>query len=563
MARFATRKTESVTAMKTKTVNLAGGEAYKQTPKTELVSLLLTNMVKDQFYRPTEDTLARMRELIGGIKDKKFIAKALIYARRECGMRSITHVGAAELAQYASGQEWGARFYNRVINRVDDISEIVAYWLNTLKGKPTLTSAMKHGFSGAFARFNAYQLAKYRGEGKDPSLVDVVNMVHPIATNSEQNMVEVDRKEYIKVLKTKKGVDAKSKLRRVSKLTGKTVKIHALEALMIGMLISKDTWESKLTQAGQKAETEEQKEEFKADAWKELISERKLGYFALLRNLRNIKEQAPEMLGDALEMLVDKKLIKKSLVLPYRFATAYDQFDSSDASDRKIMSALSKALDISCENVVEFAEGKTCVMIDVSGSMSAMPYSHRSDGRTENGTPGKQAALFGSILAKANNADIVLFDGSARMLSYDLDMPVLKLSAHIQTYMRGGSTSFHAPFKLITGNKRKYDRIIILSDMQGWMLGVDGYNGCGSWSDGYGYSYSQTNLPKLTLETYKKMTGSDPYVYSFDVAGYGTMQFPQDKVFCLAGLSEKVFSVMQLLEKDPNAILAEIEKVEL
>ena len=561
MARFATRKTESVTVMKTKTVNLAGGEAYKQTPKTELVSLLLTNMVKDQFYRPTEDTLARMRELIGGIKDKKFIAKALIYARRECGMRSITHVGAAELAQYASGQDWGASFYNRVINRVDDMSEIVAYWLNTLKGKPTLTSAMKHGFSGAFARFNAYQLAKYRGEGKDPSLVDVVNMVHPIATNAEQNMVDVDRKEYAAVLKIKKSVAAKSKLRRVEKLTGKTVKIHALEALMIGMLHSTDTWESKLTQAGQKAETEEEKETFKADAWKELISERKLGYFALLRNLRNIKEQAPEMLNDALEMLVDKKLIKKSLVLPYRFATAYDQFDGSDADTRKIRNALSKALDISCSNVVDFASGRTCVMLDVSGSMSSMPY--RSDGRTENGTPGKQAALFGSILAKANNADIVIFDGSARSFNYDLETPVLKISEEIQTYMRGGSTSFHAPFKLITGNKRKYDRIIILSDMQAWMLGVDGYNGCGFWSDNYGYRGSQTNLPKLTLETYKKMTGSDPYVYSFDVAGYGTMQFPQDRVFCIAGLSERIFEVMKQLEKDPNAMLAEIEKVEL
>lgn len=561
MARFATRKTESVTAMKTKTVNLAGGEAYKQTPKTELVSLLLTNMVKDQFYRPTEDTLARMRELIGGIKDKKFVAKALIYARRECGMRSITHVGAAELAQYASGKDWGAPFYDKVINRVDDMSEIVAYWLNTLKGKSTLTSAMKNGLSKAFARFNAYQLAKYRGEGKDPSLVDVVNMVHPIAVNREQNMVDVDRKEYIAILKTKKSAEAKRKLRRVSKLTGKTVSINALEALMIGMLTSTDTWESKLTQAGQKAETEEQKDEFKADAWKELISEKKIGYMALLRNLRNISEQAPDMLDAALKMLVDEKLIKKSLVLPYRFATAYDQFTGDDAASRKIRNALSKALDISCANVVEFAAGKTCVMIDVSGSMSSMPY--RRDGRTENGTPGKQAALFGAILAKANNADIIMFDGSARMLNYDLDTTALKLSAEIQTYMRGGSTSFHAPFKLITANKRKYDRIIILSDMQAWMLGVDGYSGCGSWSDNYGYRGSQTNLPKLTLSTYKVVTGADPYVYSFDVAGYGTMQFPQDKVFCVAGLSEKVFEVMKQLEKDPDAMLKAIESVEL
>ncbi|MDE1770632.1 MAG: hypothetical protein KGI28_08800, partial [Thaumarchaeota archaeon] len=45
-----------------------------------------------------------------------------------------------------------------------------------------------------------------------------------------------------------------------------------------------------------------------------LIKERKIGYFALLRNLRNISEQAPEIMNEALEMLVDEKLIKSSLV---------------------------------------------------------------------------------------------------------------------------------------------------------------------------------------------------------------------------------------------------------
>ena len=75
-----------------------------------------------------------------------------------------------------------------------------------------------------------------------------------------------------------------------------------------------DTWETELTKAGQAAETDEQKDELKKDAWTKLILEKKIGYFALLRNLRNIIEQAPEVLPQALELLMNENLIKKSLV---------------------------------------------------------------------------------------------------------------------------------------------------------------------------------------------------------------------------------------------------------
>jgi hypothetical protein len=38
-----------------------------------------------------------------------------------------------------------------------------------------------------------------------------------------------------------------------------------------------------------------EKEAFKKEVWTQLIKERKIGYFALLRNLRNILEQAPDL----------------------------------------------------------------------------------------------------------------------------------------------------------------------------------------------------------------------------------------------------------------------------
>ena len=89
-----------------KTVNLAGGEAYIESPKLALISLLLTSFVKDQYYRSNKESLNDLIKLIDQVSDKKFVAKAGIYARTKFGMRSISHALAGELASRIGGQEW-------------------------------------------------------------------------------------------------------------------------------------------------------------------------------------------------------------------------------------------------------------------------------------------------------------------------------------------------------------------------------------------------------------------------------------------------------------------------
>lgn len=113
--------------------------------------------------------------------DAEFAAKAAIYARTKFGMRSITHLLAGELAKYATGKEWAKSFYEQIVYRPDDMTEIMAYYFNTQKLK--LPNAMKKGFAAAFDKFDGYQLAKYRNANKDLKLVDVVNLIHPKPTD--------------------------------------------------------------------------------------------------------------------------------------------------------------------------------------------------------------------------------------------------------------------------------------------------------------------------------------------------------------------------------------------
>lgn len=473
MSRFNT------TQQTTKSDNLAGGLSYKQSPELELVSILLTSFANDQFYRSSNETFAKLTSLVID-SDKEFVAKAAVYVRTKFGMRSITHVVASELALHISGKEWAKDFYNAIVYRPDDMMEILSYHV-TKNGK--IPNSMKKGFAKAFDRFDKYKLAKYRGEGKGFKLIDVVNMVHPVPIENNA---------------------------------------EAINALVKGELKSFDTWESELSKAGQNTEGEEDKAEQKKEVWINLIRENKLGYFALLRNLRNIIEQAPEIVTEALAQLVNESAIKKSLVLPFRFLTAYEEIQklSNGKIVRDALIALNKAVDISVNNVPKF-DGDTLVVLDESGSMT--------------GKPSTIGSLFSAVLIKSNNADFITFSDNARYRNVNPLDSTITVAGSIK--FSSGGTNFHSIFH--TANK-KYDRVIILSDMQGWI----GYN-----------------TPSASFNEWKKRTGSNPFVYSFDLNSYGSMQFPENNVFCLAGFSEKVFDIMKLMEQDKKALVNEIKKI--
>lgn len=456
-----------------KTVNRAGGPAYKASDKFQLFSLLATSFLKDQFYRSANQTLNELIQLVDK-NDPQFAAKCAIYIRNEFGMRSVSHVVAGEIAKNVKGASWTRNFFPKVVKRPDDAVEILAYYL-TMYGKP-IPNSMKKGLGQALSKFDDYQIGKYKCEGHDLSLVDAVNLLHPGHTG-------------------------------------------ALAKLINGTLESPDTWEVGLTEAG----TKDNKEQAKKEVWLNLLKTKKIGYFALLRNLRNIIQQAPEATPLACEMLTDEKLIKKSLVLPFRYWSAHKELAQISGS-REVMEALSKAAEIALSNVPKL-DGKTLIAIDVSGSMG--------------GQPSDIASMFGAMLYKTNNADIMLFDTSSSWFSPNPKSDILSIVSAMRNEFRGGGTDFSLIFKAA---KEKYDRVVILSDMQPWV---------------------QYHTPVSDLNKYKARTGANPMVYSIDLQGYGTLQFPETQICHLTGWSEKIFEIMKIMESDRTALIKAIESIEL
>ena len=64
-------------------------------------------------------------------------------------------------------------------------------------------------------------------------------------------------------------------------------------------------------------------------------------------------------------------------------------------------------------------------------------------------------------------------------------------------------------------------------------------------------------------EKYCRDYDVNAHLYSFDLQGYGELMFPQDRVYCLAGFSDKVFDIMSMLESDRQALVNRIEQITL
>lgn len=396
MGKFNTKKPVS------KTVNLAGAKAFKLTSETELIHAVLTTFLDDKYYESGNDRIARIQKLISESKPQ-FVANLAVVARTEFNLRSVSHLLLGELSKVHNGDSIVKDAIVAGAVRADDLMEIASY-----VGKP-MPKQVKRGIRNAILKFDRYQLAKYRGEGKGISMVDLFNMTHP---------------------KTEHATAEQRK---------------AWKDLIEGNLVSFDTWETEISNAKNDAE--------RTKIWERLILEDKIGYMALLRNINNLLKYNISAKAEkhALIRLTDAEEIARSKQLPFRFYTAYTNVTGS----RAYSDAISEAMDIALENTPKL-KGRTLIAIDTSGSMD--------------GDPIQKAAIFGATLMKANpNADVILYDTVVREFTQTGRAPVVDIANHIMRLAKGGGTNTGLVFMYAQKSKHPYDRIIILSDNESWV----------------------------------------------------------------------------------------------
>ena len=512
--------------------NRQGCAAYSLSDELRLISMLNTIKLEPQFYRSENQTMRELRDLIEriGLKDPYFVAQAIVYSR--ClgeGMRSVNHLAAALLAPFISGKEYAKRFYGLwdkkekkggCIYRVDDMSEIKDVY--AALNKSTLSNSMKKGFAAVLEALDTYQLAKYKD-----TVIDMANLTHPKSALSKAEIV----------------VDGK--------------KMKVIDALMKGITVSADTWEVANSEAGQevakavkagkltKAEAEVTLANAKNDNWEAMLTEGKLGILAAIRNIRSMLKSPRKEVIDALCKLVSNgQAIRDGKIMPYQIDYAYEVVKkefSNSADGRRVMEALLKGYEYAVPNLAEALPGRTCVMVDCSGSMNT--YCSQAGQRSNiASTAAEKAGLIAATIAKATNADVVRFGSYAEFYSYDPNESVFSLGRKIGHDNMGG-TSIPSAFELIRNAKRQYDRIILLSDNE---CNARGY-WSGDWVSG----------------AYKKYVHdvANPYVYAVDLAAYGTTPIAGDKVNYYFGYGFAMFEDIASKEFNPSAHIEAIRKI--
>lgn len=517
---------EAVKLPKPDAKNRQGNDAYALDKWLRLLTMLNTLKLENQFYRSENETMRELKKLVDECakEDAYFVAQCIVYSR--CvgeGMRSINHLAASYLAPHCAGQEWAKRFYSLwnkktqsggTLFRPDDMAEIVACF--SAMNKTAVTNAMKKGFKETLEKLDAYSLLKYKS-----SLVDVINLVHP---NPNESKATAD-------------------------LNGE--KVAVLSAIMKGLPVSADTWEVAQSDAGQEvakavkegkideAKAAEILKEAKAENWDSLLTEGKLGVLAAIRNIRNVLKTVnkSDTVDKLCALLSDGTAIRKGKIMPYQIDLAHEVTISefSDTSSRKIAQALLKGYEAAVPNLAEMLPGRTLVMVDFSGSMSTPMTDGSRSGKRYRSSCMDKAALIAATIAKATGADVIRFGSSAEYVNWNPNSDVFSIAKSMRRDM--GGTSLSSAWREAQNSGRKYDRVFILSD-----------NECNRGNSYFSYM------------SYVKSCGS-PYVYSVDLAAYGTTQLAGDKVRYYYGYGYSMFDDIAKSEFNPNYHLEKVKKI--
>jgi len=344
------------------------------------------------FYEDGITVSDRIIDLVPKVKAEEAFQIA-VDARNKSKLRHVPLLIARVMAQCNGHKKLVGRLLPEIIQRPDELTEFLSiYWKD--KRQP-LSSQVKTGLAAAFKKFNEYSLAKYNRDDKI-KLRDVLFLSHPKPENQEQQ--------------------------------------DLWDRLVKGELKTPDTWEVELSAKGNNKES-----------WERLLSEKKLGGLALIRNLRNMIEKS-----------VSRQSIKSALsemkterILPFRFIASARYAPDFEPELEEAM--------FKCIAEKEKLSGKTVLLIDVSGSMDEI-LSDKSEMKRDD------AAYGLGVLAREFCEDVQIFSFSQAVAQiparrgFALRDAIRQSQPHSSTYT-GQAVG-------LINSKFEYDRIIIITDEQ-------------------------------------------------------------------------------------------------
>ena len=488
----------------TKETNLGGGVGFKRTDlKQEIASVVMNSLLNgDSYYESDSDRIVKIENLMKSQGDAEFLAKAMVYTRTVGNLRSVSHLMGTILTENAKGTSFLRPALRKAIVRPDDATEMVALYSNRNINKMVPNSLRRAIKDNLETKWDEYQLKKYAGESNSVKLKDIVKLTHP----------------------NPKGLVTSGKAK--DPFVFKRIIESTLDNIQTAQTVN----------AGSTGED-------RAKNYKSMLMERKLGYMAALKNIKNILESGAD--SQTIDMLCDllrnERAVLNSKVLPFRFTQAYVTVENMNMDRilaKKVLLAIEDGFIISARNVPIIDEDESiALLLDESGSMG-------NGSSLTDQTPfmiGK--TLMASILTGIDTSKAVgyLWADRAREVSVDgRPFDFIK-----RTRTQGYGTNVAAAFEGLLKTKTKVDKLVIITDMQ------------------HNYLSSVDNK----IADYKRLVNPNVKVMFWNVQGYGgsTPCRMSKDVLEMTGFSDKMLEVAAKMMKysDASYLIKEIEAIQL
>lgn len=494
---FQTRRGALATA--TNTINHEGAGAYAYSPRHQLAQMAVTGCLSQTFYAGGQDQLDQLASLVLTV-DSRFTAQTAIYARQRGYMKDMPAALAATLAV------WDTALLAQVFGRVIDNGKMLRNFVQIVRsgamGRKSLGSAPKKLVQSWLLNASEKQLLS-AAVGNQPSLADVVKMVHP-------KPQEAWRAAWFAWLIGKPFDEAAlppvtQAFERFKRDAAQGLVSSELPEVPFQMLTALELNARQWAQIARNG------------SWQ--MVRQNLNTFARhgVFEIQGMTDLIARKLGDA-------SAVAKARAMPYQLLSAYQA--AGEQVPGRVRDALQDAMEHAIANVPRFA-GAVVVCPDVSGSMQSPVTGYRAGATTAVRCIDVAGLMAAAVLRKNSTARVLPFEQKVVNLQLNSRDSVMT-NAHKLAKIGGGGTNCSAPLKQLADEKAQVDMVILVSDNE-------------SWVDGVRRGATETMLQWGRI----KQRNPDARLVCIDMQPYGTTQaMERTDILNIGGFSDAVFDVV-------------------
>jgi len=414
------------------TVNEAGGLAYRRDPRAALALYAATGCLNNTFYSDAEAQLQQVLALTAQV-EPRFIARTALYARQVAHMKDMPALLLAVLS--LRDPEAFALVFPRVIDNGRQLRTFVQIMRSGQVGRRSLGSLPKRRVREWIQQASAETLVR-AAIGQQPSLADVIRMVHPKPANAERKALYAwiigrpyDEAQLPAVVRAyeafkrdPRGLPPDLPFQYYSTLP--------LDAAQWSALARNASWQS---------------------------MRMNLNTFA-----RHGVFDDPAMVQVIAERLRDPQQVRRARVLPYQLLMA---FHAGGGLPAPILEALQDAMETATASAPALP-GRVVVAVDVSGSMQSPVTGYRKGSSTAARCVDVAALVAACVLRGQPQAKVLPFDTEVRHVRLNPRDSVMTLAR--QLAINGGGTSVSAPLHYLNLRREPVDLVVLVSDNESW-----------------------------------------------------------------------------------------------